>query len=313
MRPALGKSALHCLANIPSVNLTVGCAHGCVYCYIRGYAQYPGEGRLTVYSDTAERVEKEISRKRRVPEVVYFCPSSDAFQPVSNVLEQSYRTMDTLLSRGIGIQFVTKGSVPGRFLELFARHPRKVAAQIGLATVDQQLANVLEPGASPIEARFATMRDLHSVGVEVSARADPLIAGVTDTDGSIGATLAGVAATGVSCVSASYLFLRPAIRQSLVRHIHDRGLLDRILEPYQQSQRLSLRAAGTFLESPPAAIREAGFARMRRIAQARGIAIVVCGCKNPDLTSGRCHLTRSLSAVQVNSPSEPAKSPSLWP
>lgn len=34
----LTPSSLACLAHMPTVNLTAGCAHGCLYCYTRGYS-----------------------------------------------------------------------------------------------------------------------------------------------------------------------------------------------------------------------------------------------------------------------------------
>ena len=36
----LTPSSLACLSRIPTVNLTAGCAHGCLYCYTRGYRAY---------------------------------------------------------------------------------------------------------------------------------------------------------------------------------------------------------------------------------------------------------------------------------
>ena len=35
--PVLTPPRLACLAKIPTVNLTAGCAHECRYCYARGY------------------------------------------------------------------------------------------------------------------------------------------------------------------------------------------------------------------------------------------------------------------------------------
>jgi len=63
----LTASGLECLAGVPTVNISTGCAHRCLYCYGRGYSQYPGDQTILVYRDTAARVEKELARKRRRP------------------------------------------------------------------------------------------------------------------------------------------------------------------------------------------------------------------------------------------------------
>jgi len=79
---ALTPSSIRCLSWMPTVNITAGCSHGCLYCYTKGYLQYPGDGVVRVYHNTAEQIAQEIKRKRRrgkEPVAVYFCPSSDAF------------------------------------------------------------------------------------------------------------------------------------------------------------------------------------------------------------------------------------------
>ena len=45
----LSRSSLACLAGVATINLTAGCAHGCVYCYTRGYACFPHHGEVHVY------------------------------------------------------------------------------------------------------------------------------------------------------------------------------------------------------------------------------------------------------------------------
>ncbi|MCL2647954.1 MAG: hypothetical protein FWD61_13230 [Phycisphaerales bacterium] len=38
---ALTPSSIRCLSWMPTVNITAGCAHDCIYCYIKGYLGYP--------------------------------------------------------------------------------------------------------------------------------------------------------------------------------------------------------------------------------------------------------------------------------
>jgi len=44
-----------------------------------------------------------------------------------------------------------------------------------------------------------------------------------------------------------------------------------------------------------ASIRRAGFDRLKELAAAQGLQVHVCGCKNPDVSSDRCHLLPILS------------------
>jgi DNA repair photolyase len=288
----LTPSGLACLAGVPTVNITAGCAHGCVYCYGRGYSQYPGEGVVHLYRDTAERIARELARKRRPPSAVYFCPSCDAFQPLEEVLEQTYHSMAAILEAGVGVEFVTKGAVPDRFLDLFRRHPGRVSGQVGLTTLDDGLREALEPGAAPVGERLRGLSRLQAVGVAVSVRADPIVHGVTDGEASLSALMAACRERGVTDMAASYLFLRPAVAASLRRRVADRSLVERILAPYAEGVRFALRGGAGGGLALPQAVRRAAFERMARLAAEHRLRIHVCGCKNPDVTSGRCRLVR---------------------
>ena len=307
----LTPSGLACLAGVPTVNVSSGCAHRCVYCYGRGYSQYPGEDTVLVYRDTAARVEKELARKRRRPAAVYFCPSCDAFQPVNAVLEESYQTMRVLLESGVGVEFVTKGTIPGRFLNLFSRHLGRVSAQIGLTTLDDPLRAALEPDAAPVNERLRSISRLKKAGVSVSVRADPLIHGVTDGDRDIAALMAACRQCGVTVMAVSYLFLRPAITASLKRHIADRALVERILAPYAQGCRFALRGGAGGGLALPEAVRSAAYKRLARLGAEHGLQVHVCGCKNPDVSSGRCHLVQSVERDMPESRSQ-GTSRLLW-
>src|SRR3990170_2663694 len=96
----LAPSQLACLSKLPTINLTAGCAHECLYCYARGYSQHPGQGKVALYANTLEQLREELPRKRRRPESVYFSPSSDIFQPVPEVLDLGYDVFHYLFEAG---------------------------------------------------------------------------------------------------------------------------------------------------------------------------------------------------------------------
>jgi len=135
--------------------------------------------------------------------------------------------------------------------------------------------------------------------VSVSVRVDPLIHGLTDGDSSLAALVAACRERGVTEMAASYLFLRPPIGASLKRHVADRALVERILAPYAEGVRFALRGGAGGGLALPEAIRRAGFERMKRLAADHGLQIHVCGCKNPDVASGRCHLVRDRAAAKT--------------
>ncbi len=124
------------------------CAMICSYCYARGYSNYSGDGTVILYTNLVEKLEHELSRKRKAPGFVYFSPSCDAFQPVKQVLDTAYSLMALLLERGICVSFLTKGRIPDRFITLFKSHNNNVQAHIGITTLNRQLQKLIEPHAA---------------------------------------------------------------------------------------------------------------------------------------------------------------------
>jgi len=286
----LSPSRLACLAEVPTINLTQGCAHGCVYCYARGYSGYPGDGKVVVYTNTLEKLKGEMARKKRRPGAVYFSPSCDAFQPVPQVLELAYRTFEFLLREGIGVAILTKGRMPEEHLALLARHAPLVRVQVGITTLDREVAGCLEPGAAAPEVRAAQIGWLIAAGIETQARLDPIIPGVTDYEAGIEALCAELSQVGVRRIAASMLFLRPAILQGLRHALLGSSLLDRVLGAFAAGESLGIQAEGSSVRALPAAVREAAYGRIRAIGERHGMSVCVCACKNPDIASGSCQI-----------------------
>lgn len=308
----LTSSSLRCLASAVTINPAAGCAHNCAYCYIKGYSHYPGDNAIVLYQDTAERVAAELRSRRTKPAYAYFCPSTDAFQPVEAVLDECYRTMRILLESGIGVRFVTKGMVPDRFLKLFTVHRGLVSGQIGLLTLDDDLNRLLEPGAPPARDRLSTIRDLLRIGADISLRVDPVLHGVTDSEGQLNDLFSAARSCGVRSASASHLFLRPAIVRHLKRRLADTDVLDRLLEPFKTADRMRLQGGSGGGLVLPVELRRRQLERLRRMAAACGLQLRLCGCKNADLVRSRCHLGTG-GRLPPPSTAREDRQPLLWP
>lgn len=290
----LTPSGLRCLANLPTVNVSAGCVHNCVYCYTKGYSVYPGDKSIEIYENMAERIAEEIKRKRKKPAAVYFCPSCDPFQPIPEIQQITFEVMKTLLEKGIGVQFVTKGKMPEEIFELFEKHCSKIAGQIGLIAVDDEILSIIEPAASKVQERLKQLARLIRIGVKMSARCDPLIYGVTDEDEQLHSLFSAIARTGCRETAVSFLFLRPAIISGLKKSITDKNLLYKILEPFSEGVRLPIGLKNSMGTVLPLAVRKLSFERIKKIANNYDIRIHICGCKNRDITDETCYITRPL-------------------
>jgi DNA repair photolyase len=287
----LTPSSLACLAHVPTVNLTAGCAHECRYCYARGYQTYPGEGKVRFYTNTLAKLREELCRKRQKPTTVYFSPSSDPFQPVSEVLDMAYDVFRFLLESEIGITFVTKGRIPERHRNLLAAYAPLVQGRIGLITLDPRIAAAFEPGAATPEVRLVQAAELIDANISIEARLDPILPGVTDGADCFEPLCASLAGVGVRKIAASVLFLRPAVTRSLRRHIEDKRILNRILDRFAGSKPLAIHAGNSRVTAIPASERLEILERLKSIGRRYDMGVLVCACKNPDISSGSCHIS----------------------
>ncbi len=284
----LTRSSLACLSHIPTINLTVGCSIGCAYCYTVGYSSHPGGGKIILYQNTLEKLRAELAGKRAKPRAVFFSPASDLFQPVPEVLELGRRILELLLCQGIGVSFLTKGLIPDNTMELLINHAGKVRAQIGISTLDEDVARMFEPDAACPQLRVEQMRKLVAGCVPTEARVDPIIPGLTDTRDALERVFSALAEAGVKRAAASTLFLRPAIVESLRRNLSDKNVLERLWGFYTEAGRLAIRAEQSSVIALPLEKRREILDRVRDTAAEFGVAVAVCACKNPDLAQGTC-------------------------
>lgn len=290
--PILTSSSIPCLKSLPTINITQGCALGCTYCYIQGYAKYPGPDQVILFENTAKLVKDELSRKRRLPSRVYFSPSSDAFQYLPEVQEVAAATMAVLLDAGVEISFLTKGFVSERFLRLFETAPQLVFAQIGITTLDLDFWKRVEPRTAPPHRRIEYIRALVDLGVATSARLDPLFPDVSDTDESLIPLLQSLRDAGVRQAAASFLFLRPNCSKTMMGQADTFDSLPDARTSWQYQRFDNGCGGGRMIADDE---RSRRFARLVELGQDFGISIAPCRCKNPTLASTVCEIAGPLS------------------
>ena len=282
----LTPSSLHCFRNgVVTINPTQGCSHQCAYCYARGYRIYPGDQKVVIYQNLLNKLRKELPRKRVLPKAVFFSTSCDAFQPVPQVLEVTYRIMELLLSHGIGVSFLTKGTIPRNFMALFEENSSLVNEKIGLITVNRRFQQVLEPYAATPEKRLRNIEGLIDRGVYTEVRMDPVIPGLTDGEEILDDYFKTISECNVKSVIVNYLLLRNMIKRNLKKAFGLNGAYNRIFDLYEAGMTVELKAENSraFALSPE--YRRGKYDEIASIASRYNIKTHICGCKNSDVIS----------------------------
>jgi DNA repair photolyase len=295
----LKRPSLPCLSTFHTINLMAGCPYECRYCYAQSFRSHPGRGKVIFYANTLELLSRELPRKHKKPELVYFSTACEPFAPDERILASLYRIMELLLNHSIFLLISTKSRIPQEFLDLFAGNPGRVHVQVGLTTTDDHIRNLLEPNAAAVKERLATLRALIDHGVRTEVRMDPLMPELTDTDKSFERLCREIACCGVRNATASYLFLRRANHERLAVELGGWSFPEMSKRLY--TQRIKEYCGGGTIRIATSTYRRKKYGQLKRIAAEHGIHLTLCRCKNPDLTDECCHPhppTRQFSPTQ---------------
>ncbi len=236
-----------------------------------------------LYTNLAEKLENELSRKRKIPEFVYFSPSCDVFQPVKQILDTTYSLMALLLKKGIGVSFLTKGRIPDRFIALFKSHSNNVNAHIGMTTLNRQLQKQIEPHAATPGTRLKNIRALTQIGILPELRLDPLIPGLTDSTSNLEPLLKISGRSGIKRVGLNYLFLRPIINRNIREELGHTKAMEKISQAFRDNVDMQLLASKSRVKALNLDFRQKQYKHISLLAKPYGIKTYVCGYKNPDI------------------------------
>lgn len=167
------------------VNHTLGCYHGCKYCYAAAnnihYANYDSRDewrvRVSIVDGVVQQVDDELSRKRNLPERIHLSFVGDPFMwdalsgtTVQDIAETTIELIRVINGHGIPVTVLTKGIYPE--LPLDELDPRN---QYGITAVslDEDFRKEWEPGAPPVAARIEGLRALAARGARTWASVEP--------------------------------------------------------------------------------------------------------------------------------------------
>jgi DNA repair photolyase len=265
-----------------------------------------------LYHNLPEKLREELDNPKRRSSIqwVAFNTASDSFQTYPTVLDTTYRAMNTVLERGIGFSFLTKGWIPNRFIALFAEWPQLIKARIGLVSTSQRYRELFEPYAATVAARLENIDRLEGAGIEAEVRIDPIIPFYTDDEVSIRTLYEALVERGIQTVTLSYLHLRPAILYQLQRELPRTEF--NVIRSCFKTQPWTVVGTSSRTKLIPSPLREKGYERFIRLAEEFGISASICACKNPDIPAHRCTTGIAINNVW-SAPREVGKQLTLFP
>ncbi len=215
-RTALNRSG------IPGVdwclNPYLGCRHACVYCYASFMSRFTGiHDPWGSYALPKENVDKVLARQlRRIRSgTVVLSSVTDAYQPEEARLGLTRSCLRLLVDTDMEVSILTKSDLVVRDLDVLRRFRdldgrQRASVGFSLTTLSDEMAEVLEPGASAPSARLAALEKVAATGISTWVFLAPLIPGVADDPQTLSRMVTEVRARGASRVDFDPLNFYPA-------------------------------------------------------------------------------------------------------
>ncbi|TWT45206.1 Radical SAM superfamily protein [Phycisphaerae bacterium RAS1] len=211
-----------------SINPYRGCQHACAYCYARPTHEYLGLGagtdfdsRITVKTNAADVLARELSRSSWRREPIVFSGVTDCYQPLEAVYQVTRRCLEVCHDFRTPVGIVTKSYLVVRDVELLARMAAASGARVyvSIAFADDARARLIDRGAPPPSRRFEALKRLADAGVPVGVMVAPLIPGLNDRD--VPAVLEQAAACGAQVATYTAVRLPGTVREVFLERLRE--------------------------------------------------------------------------------------------
>lgn len=166
-----------------SLNPYMGCGHGCRYCYVpsvlRNEQLALNWGKIVrPKQNIIEVLARELRRKPKG--VVGVSTVTDPYQPLEGRLELTRKCIELLNKHDFPVSIQTKSKLVLRDVDLILAG--KFDVGVTITTMDRELAKLIEPKASPPDARAQVLGEFAGRGVETWLFLGPIIPGVNDSE-----------------------------------------------------------------------------------------------------------------------------------
>jgi len=182
-----------------SVNPYEGCSCNCLYCYIRGskYGENMNE-RLAVKENALQVLEKQLQLRAKKDDygIVAVGSATDAYMPHEATYKMTEGFLKLFLQYRFSVFISTRSTLIIRDVELLQQIDstailpddlkttlkRGVILSVSISTMDEQICNMLEPGAATPLQRLQIVQQLKAAGFLVGVNAMPVLPFISDTE-----------------------------------------------------------------------------------------------------------------------------------
>lgn len=158
-----------------NMNIYRGCQHGCIYCDSRSdcYRVDNFDSDITVKINAIELLEKALAKKYKRA-TIGTGAMSDPYMPIEMKYELTKSALEVIEKYRFRVSLATKSHLVLRDIMLLEKIAKRYACvAMTITTVDEQLANIIEPGAPTPKQRMEAIGILREIGVDVGILMQP--------------------------------------------------------------------------------------------------------------------------------------------
>jgi DNA repair photolyase len=135
-------------------------------------------------TDAPELLKRELAKKSWKPEPIVMSAITDIYQPIEHKMQIARQCLQVFADCGQPVSTMTKSALVLRDIDLWQRLAEMNAGRVTvtLVTLDEELAQKLEPRASLPVGRLRAIRELSAAGIFVNVNIAPVIPGLTDVE-----------------------------------------------------------------------------------------------------------------------------------
>ncbi|HKS90312.1 MAG TPA: radical SAM protein [Tepidiformaceae bacterium] len=211
-----------------SLNPYMGCAHRCVFCYVRAFerrADRPWDERygtsIRVKTNVAEVLGHELSKRSWKRESVTIGSATDPYQPAEGTYRLTRKCIEVFARKRTPFAIITRGPMIVRDIDVLQDAALRAGAKVSFSipTLDAEAWRLTEPGTAPPEQRLRVLERLVAVGIDAGVSIAPVLPGISDRPSQIDAVVRAAREAGATHLWTGMLHLGPGIREHFMESL----------------------------------------------------------------------------------------------
>ena len=211
-----------------SLNPYMGCAHRCIFCYVRAFerrADRPSDDRygrsIRVKVNVAEVLARELARPSWEGASVVVGAATDPYQPAEGRYRLTRGCLEAFAAAANPFSIITRGPMVVRDVDVLQEASRRAAVTItfSIPTLDEDVWRKTEPSTAHPRQRLRAIRELVAAGINARVGMAPILPGLSDRPEQLAEVVRAARAAGATGIWANLLNLRLGTREHFLENL----------------------------------------------------------------------------------------------